>query len=176
MTEPKVVVACRIVPELKAQLEDEAAERGETLSSYMDLLITHREHIFDDTDDTTEFDDEHIEAAREYISQLENENTELKIEVNRLLSHVTITNRDLNDKPTEKAATPQILSEPYKKAVLENLEKISQKHRDYSPEQLLLASTGLALENGTFTVYNLKDYLKKNKQYYPPINTQKAAL
>ena len=77
MTDAKVVLACRILPDLKALLEKEAAERGETLSSYMDLLITHREHIFDDTDDTTEFDDEHIEAAREYISQVENENTEL---------------------------------------------------------------------------------------------------
>lgn len=162
MTDAKIVVACRVLPDLKAQLEAEAAERGESLSSYMDFLINHREYIFEEP----EFDQEPLEAARDYIAKLENEITRLNNEVNRLLSHVTITNTDLNEKTIEKETVPTILSEPYRKAILENLERISQKNTNYSREELLLASTGLALENGTFTTYNLKDFLKKFKHLY----------
>lgn len=163
MTEGRIVVACRIFPDLKAQLENEAAERGVTLSSYLEFLITNRDFILDEPE---KIDEEPYEAARQYVAELENENTLLKDEVNRLLSHVTITNKDLNEKTTEKETVPTILSEPYRKAILENLEIISQKNPNYSPEELLLASTGLALENGTFTTYNLKDFLKKFKHSY----------
>ena len=171
MTEPKVVVACRIVPELKAQLEDEAAERGETLSSYMDLLINHRELIFEDTDT---IESEVMEAAQEYIAKLENENTELKNGVDRLVSQVVITDQDLNDKPVQKETAPSLISKPYMGAILQNLEKLCQKHPDHSAEQLLLAASCLALDNGTFVVYNLKDYMKKHKQHFPPINNKEV--
>jgi hypothetical protein len=154
LTDAKIVVACRVLPDLKAQLEDEAAERGESLSSYMDFLINHREHIFDESDD------EILEDARDYIAKLEREKTTLSNEVNRLNQQITITSKELNEK------MPITFPEQYKKALLANLERICQKHRDYSPEQLLLASTGLALENGTFRVYNLKDFLKKFNHLY----------
>jgi hypothetical protein len=166
LTEAKIVVACRIRPDLKAQLEDEAAEREDTLSSYMEFLIEHRDYIFEEQENIDDIDDEPLEAARQYIGELENEKTALENEVNRLLSLVTITNRDLADRPIREETTKTILSEPYKKAVLDNLEIISQRNPDYSLEQLLLASTGLALKNGTFTSYNLKDYLKKFKHLY----------
>lgn len=149
MNDAKIVVACRVLPELKAQLEDEAAQREESLSSYMDFLINHREHIFDDSDE------EMLEDARNFIAQLEQENTRLRNEVNRLNQQIAITSKELNEK------IPITFTDPFKKALSANLEKLCQKHRDYSPEQLVLASTGLALENGTFTAYNLKDFLKK---------------
>ncbi len=172
MTEPKVVVACRIIPELKAQLEAEAAERGENLSSYMDLLITHRELIFEDTDT---IEPQVMEAAQDYIAKLEQENAALKNEVNRLLSQVNITNQDLNDKPVQKETAPSLISKHYMDVILQKLEKLRHKHPDHSAEQLLLAASCLALENGTFIVYNLKDYMKKHKQYFPPINNKEVS-
>ncbi len=170
MTDAKIVVACRVLPELKAQLENEAAERGETLSSYLDLLITHREHIFEDSTDTV--DQELFDKNKNYIARLEAENTQLQNEVHRLVNQITLTNKELNDRAAEKEKKSSLLSEPYRKAVLENLEKICLKHPNYTSEQLLLASTGLALENGFFVVYNLKDYLEKFEYLYHPKNME----
>jgi hypothetical protein len=154
LNDAKIVVACRVLPELKAELEDEAAERGESLSSYMDFLINHREHIFDESDD------EILGEARDYIAQLEREKATLSNEVNKLNQRITITSKESNEK------IPITFTDSFKKALIANLERLCQKHTDYSPEQLLLASTGLALENGTFTVYNLKDFLKKFNHLY----------
>ena len=181
-------VACRILPDLRQQLESEAAEEGQSLSSYMELILTRRS-VESTVNETS---NEVFEAMQKQIDELKSENERLSdlpqpvnvgldiegVEAFKTKSEQTerqyqdlmhsyqdlkIEHQALFKVPAVNALPSWWSLENYK-ATVPYLKELKSKHPSFSTEQLLLSAVAVTAtnENNWVEVYTLKDFWKRN--------------
>lgn len=189
--EVRTPVACRILPELRQQLELEAVKEGHSLSSYMELILMRRSA----ESTVNETSNEVFKAMQKQIDELKTENERLKDlpkPVNLELDTEGITAiktqlgqtekqyQDLmqryKDLKVERDALPKAPAvnglpswwslENYRSTVT-YLKELKSKHPNYSTEQLLLSALAVTVtnENNWVEVYTLKDFWKRNPHF-----------
>ena len=193
IAESKVVLSCRIEPDLKDELITEATEEGVALSSYIESLLVQRNTEFT-LQEEKEDDSDFIDGLLNRVKELEDENTELKesvektdtpqysshqlelqTQVNQLEKEYLNLSQRYKDVMTEKDAllkagnrgTPNWLSKEIYNQIVDNLNQLKSKHDDYTHEELLLSAVAVALKNDSsfFTTYTLKDFWKRNPDF-----------
>lgn len=188
--EVRTPVACRILPDLRQQLELEAAKEGQSLSSYMESILMHRSA----ESTVNETSNEVFEAMEKQIDELKRENERLKDlpkPVNVELGTEDITSIKTQLGQTEKQyqdlmqrykdlkvehdalpkavvkALPSWWSLENYKATVPYLKELKSKHPNLSTEQLLLSALAVTVtnENNWVEVYTLKDFWKRNPHF-----------
>lgn len=133
-TKARVAVSCRIDPELRAQLQEEADNCELSLSAYIETLLDHRQI------------GEHCNPYLcDEIDELEAENERLRSQLAEL-QQVEKSDDDENDSPAN--------------AEIQNLlEKLNETYPDRTPNELLLAALQTALLNSknNFFIYSISD-------------------
>ncbi len=184
-------VACRILPDLRQQLESEAAEKGQSLSSYMESILTRRsvELIVNETSNevlaemqrqigelktdnerlntlsqpiNAELDNERIAALKTQLAQTERQYQDLMQRYKDLK-----VERDALPKTPVVNALPTWWSLENYKATVPHLKELKSKYPDCSIEQLLLSAIAVTAtnENNWVEVYTLKDFWKRNPHF-----------
>ena len=192
--EKKVVLSCRIEPDLKEKLTHEAVEEGIALSSYIESLLIHRDSkstFVDEEEDNSEL----MAGLQNRIEELEDENTELREHFSKLDTPPQYTGRELEletrvkqlekeylnlshrfkDLMTERDALlkagstglPNWLSTECYNQIVKHLKELKRAHSEYTHEELLLSAVAVALknDNSLFNVYTLEDFWSRNPHF-----------
>lgn len=192
--EKKVVLSCRIEPDLKEELTHEAAEEGIALSSYIESLLIHRDTEFT-LQDEEEGNSDLIAELQNRIEELEDENTEMREHFGKLDNTPQYTGRELEletqvkqlekeylnlsqrfkDLMTERDALlkagstglPNWLSPECYNQMVNILNQLKSQHKAYTHEELLLSAVAVTHENDKsfFTTYTLKDFWERNPNF-----------
>ena len=131
--EKKVVLSCRIEPDLKEELTHEAAEEGIALSSYIESLLIHRDTEFTLQNEEEEDNSEFIAELHDRIKELEDENSEMRAHFGKLDATPQYTGRELELETQVKQLEKEYLN-------------LSQRFKDLMTERdalLKAGSTGL---------------------------------
>lgn len=163
-TELKIPVSCRVYPQLKSELEEEAQDEGLTTSMYLEKILNERH-------DSSEKEEEEVEFNNVY--ELEVEIEELKVEVEMLQEQVVKLEKE-NLKLTSKHEAVELKMRqlkllPFEEEELDELEskleELQELYPDKSFGQLLLASLHAALENedSIFFIHTPKGYFEKSE-------------
>lgn len=190
--EVRAPVACRILPDLRQQLEEEAAQAGQSLSSYMEsiFLVRRKEATVNEKDTETlaamlnqiaelkaenerlralpptvnvQMDTEGIEVLKAQLVQSESQYQDL---ANRYKS-LTAEHNVPAQAPTSVNSLPNWWSLENYRNTVPYLKELKSKHPDYSIEQLLLSAVAVAVtnENNWLHVYTLTDFWKRNPHF-----------
>jgi hypothetical protein len=193
--EVRAPVACRILPDLRQQLEEEAAEVGQSLSSYMEsvLLVRRKEATVNEKDTealaamlnqiaelqaenerlralppdvNVQMDIEDIEALKAQLAQSESQYQDL---ANRYKS-LTAERNVPAQASTSVNSLPSWWSHENYRNTVPYLKELKSKHPDCSIEQLLLSAVAVAVtnENNWVHVYTLTDFWKRNPHFLNP--------
>jgi hypothetical protein len=185
--EKKVVVACRMVPDLKEQLAQEAEEGGLTLSSYIETTLAQR-HFMNPINEDSENEDEKVFELQNRIEELEaqrdtvtiysmdtSKNLELETQLKQVEREYLNLSQRFKDLMTEREALlkakstglPNWLSQEYYNAVVNYVQQLKGKHQEYSHEQLLLSALAVTHtnENNLVTTYTMKDFWRRNPNF-----------
>ena len=180
-------IACRILPDLRQELELEAANEGHSLSSYMESILRCRS-----TESTVnETPNDVFEAMQKQIDELKNENerlsnlkqpvngesdteviTVLKTQLGQTEKEYQELMQQYNDLKIEHASLPKVpvaswwSIENYR-AAIPYLKELKSKHPKYSTEQLLLSALAVTATNekNWVEVYTLNDFWKRNPHF-----------
>lgn len=144
-TELKIPISCRVYPDLKSEIEEEAYEEGLTTSMYLEKILQNR-HESQEKEEDVDFVN---------VYQFEVEIDELKVEVESLQDEV-VKLRKLNQKLSAKN---EVLEEKTKwlhlldfdedevKELERMLEKLQPSYPAKANSQMVLACIHAALKN-----------------------------
>jgi DNA repair exonuclease SbcCD ATPase subunit len=145
-TELKIPISCRVYPDLKSEIEEEAQDEGLTTSMYLEKILVNRHGTQNEEEDDADFTN---------VYQYEVENEELKSEVETLTKQIARL-EGANKRLSARNLELEAWSEKLDIFDLENdeldklgemLEKLQKSYPDQSPPQLLLACVHAALKN-----------------------------
>ena len=155
-------IACRILPDLRQQLELEAAEGGHSLSSYMESILMHRSAAFT----VNETPNEVFEAMQKQIDELKSENERLSNLPQPVNADLKVEYDALPQTPVVNALPSWWSLENYR-AAMPYLKELKSKHPNCTIEQLLLSAFAVTTtnENNWVEVYTLNDFWKRNPHF-----------
>jgi FMN phosphatase YigB (HAD superfamily) len=156
-TENKIVMSCRVAPETKEVLEQEANESGTPLSAYVETIIRKREAILQ------------AELLEEEIEQIQASLQEEKQVNKRLLAEELRLRNEMENLKLRLQMVEQLdwLSNENVTTLLQTLETLSKRLPKFNKQQLLLGAltNTVANEKSSFEVLNLRDFFKKNPNF-----------
>jgi myosin heavy subunit len=172
-TDRKSPVACRITSDLRQQMEIEAAEEGQSLSSYMELLLLTRHNAVNVAALTAEnaqlkaaskavqiqVDNEHILALKTQLVQSEKQYQEL------LQRHASIT--------TERDAATETEAEMFGK-LMEQCERTEALETENA--QLKAASKAVQIQQDNERISALKTQLTQSERQYQDLSQRHTSL
>lgn len=187
----KIMVGCRVEPDLKEILETEATQNTKTLSAYIEGILKQRH-----------FAEENVEKLKERIFELETQNAALQSRFQEVSENENVNDNmaDLESKMLAKDVEIRTLKQQkmevtdlYKRAIQERdvlaklqgnviphwmseatykrminfLKLLKQKQPNFSHEQILVLALATCLKNESgFIVYRIADLLKSKPDFF----------
>ncbi len=195
--EVKIMVGCRVEPDLKSALEAEATQNTKTVSAYIDGILRQRHSGGDDVEKLKEriFELEMQNAALQsrFQSVTENENgadntvameekvlaqdveirtlKQQKMEVMDMYKRVVDERNVLSN--LQGKVIPHWISNDNYNRMINNMKQLKKLHPQYSHEQLLIVSLATVIknENSVITMNRITDFLKSHPNFF---TTQKG--
>ncbi len=156
--ENKVVMACRIAPDMKEMLEQEASDNEKSLSAYIEDVISKREEL-----SAVEFREQEKEKLKVSLEQEMRVNKRLLTENERLRNENAVLENDVR-KNQQRLFW---LDDGDIGNVTKLVSRLNHKFPKLSNKEILLVSLATSLHNeeNSWEIHKMEDFLNEYPDY-----------